>query len=95
MTKSIEDLRASKDLAHAKFTRTIANLFPGADEYEWYRAVDAQDGLDTERNADTSRDAAMAASMALRAAYAEYIQAVGEYHDAAAPLLAFYGKKEA
>ena len=100
MTKTLEALKAAKDLAHTRFTRTISNLFPGADEWTWYRAIDHMEGGDCRRNDDTSRDEAMAASMAIHAAYDDYIRAVGEYHELydtqeykRQMMSAFYGKE--
>lgn len=79
--KTLEDLKAAKDLAHVHFTRTIAHLFPGADEWTWYRAIDHMEGGDCRRNDDTSRDKAMATSKPVEAAYDAYINALHDYHE--------------
>lgn len=60
--------------AYAWFQLQIRDEFPGATEWDWFRACSAAAGENTRRNADTSRDAAMAASETIRASHAKYIR---------------------
>lgn len=66
-------LRAAFEVAEASLLATIDREFPGRNDWDWLRAVAHMDGENTRRNDDTSDDAALAGSPAIRAAWDDYM----------------------
>ena len=75
-------LRQAYQDADDAFTRLLADRFPGADRWTWYRALAAVAGENVRRNDDTSRDAALAADLDLMAAHDEYIRLLHVFYRA-------------
>lgn len=60
----------------------LASRFPGADRYTWHRAVSAIEGGGCRRNADESRDVALAADADLKLAHDAYIERLHAFYRA-------------
>lgn len=79
---NLDELRADFEQAQAAWELLIAERFPGATQWHWYRAVAAVRGENVRRNDDTSRDAAMAADDAIRQAHDDYIRKLHVFYRA-------------
>lgn len=73
-------LKIAADAAHVAFTSAVDRLFPGATEWDWLRAVSYGNGENVCRNDDTSRDAHLAASAEIRAAWDAYLRELHAYY---------------
>jgi hypothetical protein len=70
---NLEALRDTYKASESAFHAVIEAEFPGRDEWDWYRACAHMDGDNVRRNDDTTDDAAMASSPAIKAAWDVYI----------------------
>lgn len=70
---SLATLRDTFEDAKEHFLDVLFDEFPGLTEYHWHRACSHINGENTRRNDDTSQDEALAASVALRNAWDDYI----------------------
>ncbi|WP_316224975.1 MULTISPECIES: hypothetical protein [unclassified Bradyrhizobium] len=77
---NLTDLRAASDGAKAHFDATIQRMFPGADEWDWFRAIERINGGIGRHNDDTSRDEALAASVEIREAHDSYLKALHAFY---------------
>ena len=66
--------KVAHEAAYTGVLTLIDRKFPGADIWDWYRAVDAEPSSIRRRIDDASRDAAMAADADIKAAHDEYIR---------------------
>ncbi len=73
-------LRTATDSARASFEAAIARNFPGADEWQWQRAVAHIAGENVRRNDDTSCDAALAGCVDIGAAWDCYMTALHAFY---------------
>ena len=67
-------MRAAHQAAHAAFTKTLAERYPGMESAHWYRACAAVKGENIRRNDDTSQDEALASDSVLASLHDEYIR---------------------
>jgi hypothetical protein len=73
-------LRDRSRRLHARFLAEIRAINPTFNEYHWYRAVSAAQGENVRRNDDTSFDAALASSEAIRSAHDAYIYSLHAFY---------------
>lgn len=78
---TLSEKRLAFQAAYSAFTLHLHVNFPGAETWDWFRALDAvnrQSG--GRRNDDTSRDAALAGDAALKSKYDEYIRLLHAFY---------------
>lgn len=79
---NLKQLRSDFEDARKAFQTLLTSRYPGADEWTWHRACDHIAGKDRRLNNDTSRDAALAADMLVRAAWDGYIRRLHMFYTA-------------
>lgn len=80
--KNLADMRADFEAKRQAFRNLVASEFPSRGEWDWYRACDQAKGKIGRPNDDPSQDAALVASVAIRAAHDTYLASLHAFYRA-------------
>jgi len=83
LLQKVNSLSAARDLARdskLRFDKTVANNFPGRNEWDWHRARASIAGDNCRRNDDTTDDKALAEDAEIKAASDAYIVNLHKYY---------------